>query len=166
MIGDNDLVVLDTNVLVHIGRGKEVKDWLEHTLKLLSRPRRCIVSRVTHAEMAVFMADNAWGAKRDEFMRKLLDAVITVEITAPGVQDAYVDLDLRSRRHPPGAIKMKKNDLWIAATTRAIKGTLITSDNDFDHLHPAGIRVARYSPDAIIAAVRGDHPPPLPLTPA
>jgi predicted nucleic acid-binding protein len=40
MIGDGDLVVLDTNALVYIGRGKEVKDWLESEWKLLSRPRR------------------------------------------------------------------------------------------------------------------------------
>ena len=31
---------------------------------------------------------------------------------------------------------MGKNDLWIAASTLAIGGTLITTDSDFDRLVP------------------------------
>ena len=29
---------------------------------------------------------------------------------------------------------MGKNDLWIAVTTHLLEATLITTDNDFDHL--------------------------------
>ncbi len=29
---------------------------------------------------------------------------------------------------------MGKNDIWIASTTMAIKGTLVTTDLDFQHL--------------------------------
>ena len=154
MIEEHGLVVLDTNVLIHIGRGKEVKDWLESEWHLLSRPRRCIISRVSHAEVAVFMAANGWGGKRTEFMAKLLSAVITVDITAPGLKDAYVEVDLASRHHPPGAIRMGKHDLWIAATAKATKSALITCDNDFNHLAQDQIRVATYDPDAIVAAGR------------
>ena len=32
------------------------------------------------------------------------------------------------------AIKMGKNDIWIAATSRIINSKLITTDNDFDYL--------------------------------
>jgi tRNA(fMet)-specific endonuclease VapC len=35
------------------------------------------------------------------------------------------------------ARNMGKNDLWIAATTAALGATLITTDQDFDHLLPA-----------------------------
>ena len=32
---------------------------------------------------------------------------------------------------------MGKNDLWIAATAFVTKATLLTTDKDFDHMHPA-----------------------------
>jgi tRNA(fMet)-specific endonuclease VapC len=35
---------------------------------------------------------------------------------------------------------MGKNDLWIAATARAASATLITTDTDFDHLHPVLVK--------------------------
>jgi tRNA(fMet)-specific endonuclease VapC len=31
---------------------------------------------------------------------------------------------------------MGKNDLWIAATAHVYEATLLTTDNDFDHLAP------------------------------
>lgn len=31
---------------------------------------------------------------------------------------------------------MGKNDLWIAATALAEGATILTADQDFDHLHP------------------------------
>lgn len=42
---------------------------------------------------------------------------------------------------------MGKNDVWIAATTKVAGATLLTTDNDFDHLsatsplHAAGMPV-------------------------
>jgi predicted nuclease of predicted toxin-antitoxin system len=66
----------------------------------------------------------------------LLDNVVTVEINHPSVIDAYVELDLVSQVHPDGARNMGKNDLWIAAAARAAGATLLTTDNDFDHLIP------------------------------
>jgi hypothetical protein len=31
---------------------------------------------------------------------------------------------------------MGKNDLWIASAAKATGATLMTTDKDFDHLHP------------------------------
>jgi predicted nucleic acid-binding protein len=39
------------------------------------------------------------------------------------------------------ARKMGKNDLWIAATAHLLNATLITTDNDFDHLKDAFIKL-------------------------
>ncbi len=46
---------------------------------------------------------------------------------------AYVEIDDYSRRH--GRV-MGKNDVWIAATARVTEATILTTDKDFDHLHP------------------------------
>jgi predicted nucleic acid-binding protein len=38
---------------------------------------------------------------------------------------------------------MGKNDLWIAATAFVTKSTLLTTDDDFDHLDPQFIDVVK-----------------------
>jgi tRNA(fMet)-specific endonuclease VapC len=38
---------------------------------------------------------------------------------------------------------MGKNDLWIAATTSVLDAILLTTDNDFDHLHNEFLQVAK-----------------------
>ncbi|MFM7853963.1 MAG: hypothetical protein ACKO96_19080, partial [Flammeovirgaceae bacterium] len=57
--------------------------------------------------------------------------------------DTYVNIDCYSKRKikgpdgkliPKGAIGMKKNDLWIAATAHALDAVILTTDGDFDHL--------------------------------
>jgi predicted nuclease of predicted toxin-antitoxin system len=46
---------------------------------------------------------------------------------------AYAEIDHWSRTK---GIRMGKNDLWIAATAKAASMTILTTDKDFDHLHP------------------------------
>ena len=41
------------------------------------------------------------------------------------------------------ARNMGKNDLWIAATTHVLDLTILTTDNDFDHLDNVFIKVAK-----------------------
>lgn len=41
------------------------------------------------------------------------------------------------------AQNMGKNNLWIAACALATGATLLTTDKDFDHLHPNPLRVIR-----------------------
>jgi tRNA(fMet)-specific endonuclease VapC len=38
---------------------------------------------------------------------------------------------------------MGKNDIWIAATASVLNAVLLTTDNDFDHLHDEFLTVAR-----------------------
>ncbi len=42
---------------------------------------------------------------------------------------------------------MGKNDLWIAATASVTGVTLMTTDGDFDHLHPVHLTLAAYNVD-------------------
>lgn len=46
---------------------------------------------------------------------------------------AYVYIEDYSRRR---GVTMGKNDVWIAATALAEGATILTADQDFDHLHP------------------------------
>ncbi len=45
--------------------------------------------------------------------------------------------------HPTPGRPMGKNDLWIAATAKVSGLTLLTTDADFDHLHPAHLNRIR-----------------------
>src|SRR5262249_11886634 len=58
---------------------------------------------------------------------------VSVDIDQPAVLDAYVEFEWFSLRHPGGARNMGKNDLWIAAATKATGATLLTTDTDFNH---------------------------------
>jgi predicted nucleic acid-binding protein len=41
---------------------------------------------------------------------------------------------------------MGKNDIWIAATASVLNATLITTDNDFDHLNGVFLPVIYIDP--------------------
>jgi tRNA(fMet)-specific endonuclease VapC len=61
---------------------------------------------------------------------------LTVHDIDDRVVVAYGEIDTAS--HSFGH-KMGKNDLWIAATARVLGLTLLTTDKDFDHLHPTWV---------------------------
>lgn len=131
--------VLDTGVLVLLARGGPIGTSIAGTYGLLHAGVRPLISVVTHGELLAFVRRNAWGDKKLAIVRKMLENVVTIELSQP-VIEAYVELDYASAKHPGGAVNMGKNDLWIAATTRAANATLITTDTDFDHLYPDQIK--------------------------
>ncbi len=54
--------------------------------------------------------------------------------------DTYARLDHESRKL---GRRMGKNDLWIAAVASVQGAVILTTDKDFDHLHPTMVRVER-----------------------
>jgi predicted nucleic acid-binding protein len=63
-----------------------------------------------------------------------------VDINHPDILTAYGELDDLSNR---AGRSMGKNDVWIAATAKVSDATLLTTDGDFDHLHPTHINRIR-----------------------
>jgi predicted nucleic acid-binding protein len=70
-------------------------------------------------------------------MEFFLTCFISVPIDAPGLMNAYTEIDDFSDRQ---GRTMGKNDVWIAATAHVAAATLLTTDRDFDHLGPAYLR--------------------------
>ena len=68
----------------------------------------------------------------DELLRELPIA----EISSEPVIAAYARLDQESRKL---GRKMGKNDLWIAAVAAVQGAVILTTDKDFDHLHPTWV---------------------------
>ncbi|HVA44867.1 MAG TPA: PIN domain-containing protein [Pirellulales bacterium] len=125
--------LLDTNILVHLIRGKAVGKAIEAHFGLHGGLNRSIICVVTVGEMYSLARKWNWGQSRLARLQHLLGEVVWVDINRPSVLDAYGELDdLSNRLGRP----MGKNDVWIAAVAKLSRMTLLTTDGDFDHLHP------------------------------
>lgn len=129
----DDSFEADTNILLALVRGGELSRRVLAQYPLLSMPRTPLVSYVSEAEIKSIAVRQNWGQPRRNQLDFILAAFTTVHIHEPGVLDAYVAIDNYSLTR---GVKMGKNDLWIAATASVTNATLLTTDKDFDHLHP------------------------------
>jgi|SRR5579883_2163666 len=126
--------LLDTNILVHLIRGKAVGLAIAANFGLKAGLNRCVISVVTVGEMYALSRKWGWGAQKVIDLQKLLGQVVWVDINHPDILDAYGELeDVNSK----AGRTMGKNDVWIAATAKVSGATLLTTDGDFDHLNPA-----------------------------
>ena len=121
-------------------RGNALGTAVDERFGLRASVQRSLVCIVTHGEIQVLASRNNWGAARKGALQTMLDNLVTVDIGHPAVIDAYVEFDLLSMKHPQGAIRMGKNDFWIAAATRASGASLLTTDGDCAHLVPTHLR--------------------------
>lgn len=126
--------LLDTNILLAYVRWQALAQYIEATYQLGTRQPTPIISIVSEAEIRVLAAQNKWGAfKRRMLEEKLLDFLTIIPIPYKDMLAAYIEINDYSRRN--GRI-MGKNDVRIAATARVEGATILTTDRDFDHLHP------------------------------
>lgn len=137
MIPAGSLVLLDTNVLVHLIRQNTIGRRIEAEHGLAGRPERPLVSFVTLGEARALALKLGWGVKRTRRLDDLLSQLVVVNINQGDILDHYATLDHHSEKISRPARRMGKNDLWIAATASALSAVLVTTDGDFDHLAPA-----------------------------
>lgn len=113
-----------------------------------------IISVVTKAELLTFAVIAGWETKKLSFLESFLKGVTYVDInnTDEKLIDSYKFIDAYSKCKVPdnngnykegSHVKMGKNDIWIAATTKVLNATLITVDNDFDHLSNVVISIKK-----------------------
>ncbi len=134
--------ILDTNILLHILRGDSRVSPQLTQFNLYHPDTYALVSIVTIGELLSIAQQNHWGASKFRQLETLIKAFKAVPVDKRVLLDIYAELDTFSKgKHltkslPPEitARKMGKNDLWIAATANLFNATLITADNDFDHL--------------------------------
>jgi tRNA(fMet)-specific endonuclease VapC len=131
-------LVLDTNILVHLLRGKDAGQVIEHRYKIGQRTPRAIISVVTKGELKALAYKFEWGL--DKRLDAMLAGLPAADISHAAIHEAYAAIDFAGLAL---GVKMGKNDLWIAATTLVVGGVLLTTDADFDHLSPTGLRVER-----------------------
>ena len=128
--------LLDTSILLHLVRGKDLGKHLTSTFGLLDLVYRPLVSIVSHGELQVIADRHGWGAEKRKALRTTLSNLVTIDLDDQSIIEAYVEVSRTSQQHPGGARTLSDNDKWIAASAKAAQAILLTTDRDFLHLHP------------------------------
>ena len=102
------------------------------------------MSVVTAGELRSLAYQLKWGKEKSEKAFFLLNYFVKTSIDDTDIIEAYALIDAYSESV---GRSMGKNDLWIAATAKITSATLLTTDKDFDHLHPHFINRIWISPD-------------------
>lgn len=147
--------VLDTGVLVGYLRASPYAEFIEKQFSPLQPPNICAISIVTVAELRSLAIQFHWGEDRRGKLDSLVRKFPLIDINHDEILDRYAEIDAfslgrhQSRKLPAGtpARKMGKNDLWIAATASVIRATLLTTDQDFQHLDKEFLHVTYVNPN-------------------
>lgn len=142
-ISPNDLIAIDTNVLVHWIRQDSTGKHLLAKYHLDQRVERPLLPTIVEGEILGLAKCWAWGEKKLESLSRLLSELVRVEAGLPEVVEAYAELYFEA--HSKGR-SHGENDLWIAASARATGAVLLTCDTDFKWLSPKFVRV-EYVPE-------------------
>lgn len=133
-------LVLDTNILLHLLRGRQAGQAIERLYGVSQRTPRAIISVVVKGELKALAYKFEWGPDNHTRLDAMLAGLPAADISHSAIISSYAEIDHGSMVL---GVKMGKNDLWIAATTLVVDGVLLTTDADFDHLSPMGVRVER-----------------------
>ncbi len=147
--------LLDTNVLLHLIRGRELGKYIDVTFRLSDAVHRPLVSIVTHGEIWVLADRNSWSVDKRAALQTMLDNLVTVDLNDQTILDSYVELSRASQSVQRGARALGDNDLWIAATAKAADAVLLTTDQDFLHFHPVHCLVQYVDPASRLASGQG-----------
>jgi predicted nucleic acid-binding protein len=125
--------LVDTNVVVALLRQNDLGRFLDATYGLLTPGQPIPICVVTAGELYALANKFGWGPVRRAALAALLGNTTRVNINDPRILTAYGGIDAWSESQ---GHKMGKNDVWIAAASLVTNTTILTTDTDFDHLHP------------------------------
>lgn len=133
MISRSELILLDTNILIHLIRGNSVAQWIDSQFGLRSRAAKPLISVVTIGESLALAKKLNWGSSKAGTLESLLREMVVADINSAPVLKNYAEVDhaLQKIGKP-----IQQNDMWIAATAMAFEAHLLTTDRDFDYLSP------------------------------
>ena len=147
--------LFDTNVILYYLTKNTFSEKLETQLNPFEKGNFPIISIVTEAELKSLALQRGWGKDKLEKLDIFLNQFLKVPIQSKDLIDAYAEIDCYSQGKPStiksptkfSSKNMGKNDLWIAATAKVTNATVLTNDNDFDHLKDVFISVFSLNKD-------------------
>lgn len=134
----NDLISLDTNVLIHWLRQNDTGIQLRDTYKLHERMDRPIYSTIVEGELRALARIWNWGSGKLEMLEELLAELVRVDAGLPDVVKSYAEIYVADQN---GGHNTGQNDMWIAATTKAAGAVLLTCDDDCVWMNPGIVAV-------------------------
>lgn len=137
MTGRSELLILDTNIVIHLIRDNEVAKRVDAAFQIRHRPDRPLISVVTIGESLSLARQFRWGVEKCQTLEALLREFVVVGIDSRPVLERFGEFHAFTKSV---GRTVAHNDLWIAATAAATGAHLITTDHDFDPLHPQYIR--------------------------
>jgi tRNA(fMet)-specific endonuclease VapC len=146
LISHTSLIVLDTNVLVHLVRDSTIGQRIVHDYQLHKRPEKPLISIITVGEMLSLSYKFGWGEKKRSLLSDLFQNLVIVRLNQAGILNKYAEIDYYCERKAKPARPMRQNDMWIAATASAVDAYLFTTDSDFNHLEDIFIQLIRVDP--------------------
>jgi len=148
VIDDRTPLVLDTSIVLLLCRGQAAAEHLDVRYALARRTPRPVISVVTVGEMLAFSRSLRWGQRKHDALRALLDRLLVTQIGISSILDAYADL--ATALQAAGRVMGQQNDLWIAATARALGATVLSTDKDFTPLDAFGVASEWVDPRSLI----------------
>jgi tRNA(fMet)-specific endonuclease VapC len=142
----NGGLLLDTSILIHLARGGPGERYLAARFPL-TKPGGVFISAISVGELLAFGERNGWGGEKLARMRTLIEYLVVLDINTQAIVETYARLDVHLTRI--GRRMGQQNDLWIAATAVATGAVLLTTDRDFDPLHPAELRREWVDPESL-----------------
>ena len=137
-ISGSDLLVLDTNVLVHWVRQDRTGKYLKEHYGLDERAERPLFSTISEGEILGLAMCWGWGDAKKTTLSELLNELVRFESSLPEVVTTYSELYFEDQRQGKNT---GENDLWIAASAKVTNSVLLTCDGDFLWLSPSLVRV-------------------------
>jgi predicted nucleic acid-binding protein len=131
------LIVLDTNVLVHLLRNNSTGQSLEAKFNLSARAERPLLCSVVEGELRGLADWWGWGPARIAKLEQILSQLVRVSAGELEVVKCYGRLYAQQTKLGK---KVGENDLWIAATATAIDGVVLTCDSDFLKFDPTLVK--------------------------
>ncbi|MGH7149813.1 MAG: type II toxin-antitoxin system VapC family toxin [Planctomycetota bacterium] len=148
-------ILLDTDILVHLARGKEPARRLDERYRLRTLREKPFLSIVTVGEMLAFARSSGWGEEKRERLAEIARELVIVDIRPGPIVEAFAELKTFAKEQGEA---IGDNDLWIAATARAIGACLLTTDRDFDFLDGRFIRREWIDPRGLAGPTRVSEP--------
>lgn len=140
--------IIDTNILILLSKSRMFSSFFRETY-LQDTTNHISYTHISLGELSSFTRRNKWEKSKLALLNEILKGFHLILanslpiIDSYGIIDAYSQGKLSEKPLPNGmsARNMGKNDLWIAAAALGSNAILLTTDNDFEHLHNQFITV-------------------------
>lgn len=144
--------LLDTNILLGLTRKAKWAKWAYDHYEMARQDCVVFTSVICKGELIALAEKRGWAAERRTTLENVLNEFPVAELNRPEILHAYAQIDAWTHGTmpqdasdlppvPKPAVPMKQNDLWIAASARATKSKLLSTDRDFDHLKDGWLNV-------------------------